>query len=191
MAYLSSDFQEALEYQSAAIPSSELFGDVDDVLRETGEYIGESIDPMYTYSEIDAIRHYYGPKLFAEQYGLPTAAAVSYGHELKSGIQGWDKGGKEDFWNNYIALKDYVDDSGYSGSEFYDMMRTTGGDLDQKRFKEFGDYALSRTQIPNRENKGPNINQIVSQKSEKDYNIDKENMFSKMLNFANEGIFDR
>ena len=188
MDYLTSDFQDALEYQSGVMPSRRLFGGMEDVLRETGEYIGESIDPMYTYSEIDAIRHYYGPKLFAAQYGLPTAAAVSFGHELKSGVKGWDKGGEEDFWNNYISLKDHVDDTGYSGSEFYDIMRTTGEDLDQERFKEFADYALSRTQVPQ---EGPKINQIVSQASEKDYNIDEENMFSRMLNFANEGIFDR
>lgn len=123
------DFQNALEYHAgwASTP-------------------GESIDPIYTRGEMDAIRHYYGPKLMAEEAGFLSSAAMSFGHELQV-MQKWSEGGKEDFMNNYTSLYDYWKEKGPSGKDFYELMR--GGEhMDVDTFKEYANYALDKAMIP-------------------------------------------
>jgi len=101
---------------------------------------------LYSESEIDAIRHYYGTKLISENYGIPAAFAASTGHEVSFLFQ--ENSMPEtaaDLYNNILAMYETGKEIGYTGNDFYNLIQSDELYENKDQFMEMADYALSKT----------------------------------------------
>ena len=116
----------------------------DPVYNEYGDMVSGGV--LYNDSEIDAIRHYYGTKFIAEEYGIPAAAFASTGHEVSFLFKEntlAETGA--DLYNNIFALYDSGMGIGHKGTDFFNLIDSNDLFDRKDEFIEMADYALTKT----------------------------------------------